>query len=453
VNPAPGPFMRGSQTAPAKIDSTRPANVEEAGVRPPRLLVVSYHFPPGSAVGALRWAGLTKYLARGGWDVRVVSASGPDRWKHEPAVTVIGRRPHRTLNDRYVEWKRRRSNERAEAAPRSAASRSGRRGPRQWFRLLLKELGGVLSWPDEGRGWIRPGAKATRDAIREFSPDVVVSSGPPHSAHLAVRLALGRSGIPWFMDLRDPWAQQEHFTRLERSTFRWLEAGTVRRASGLIVTTPQLREVLAADYPATPVHWVPNGVDLDLFPAPDRPPFPGLGVIHLGSVYSGRDPGPLLEAFGRFLRDCPDAGESGSAVRFVGTVESRHRGTIDRAAASGLGDRIELVPHVPRDEALSLLQRSALSVVLAQQQREMVPAKLYESVALGLPTLVIAEKGSASFEAAERVGALRAEPDDIEGIVEIFFSVWRGEVEQGRDPDALLDYGALSRVVDRLLQV
>src|SRR2546427_696001 len=32
-----------------------------------RVLVITYHFPPDGSVGGLRWAGITKYLARLGW--------------------------------------------------------------------------------------------------------------------------------------------------------------------------------------------------------------------------------------------------------------------------------------------------------------------------------------------------------------------------------------------------
>jgi len=42
-----------------------------------RLLVISYHFGPGGSVGGLRWAGITKYLARLGLEVRVITAAPP----------------------------------------------------------------------------------------------------------------------------------------------------------------------------------------------------------------------------------------------------------------------------------------------------------------------------------------------------------------------------------------
>ncbi|MGH7606500.1 MAG: hypothetical protein ACREME_04090, partial [Gemmatimonadales bacterium] len=40
-----------------------------------RLLVVTYHFGPDGPVGGLRWWGITKYLARLGWKISVVTAA------------------------------------------------------------------------------------------------------------------------------------------------------------------------------------------------------------------------------------------------------------------------------------------------------------------------------------------------------------------------------------------
>ncbi|MDB4917282.1 MAG: hypothetical protein JWM95_4926, partial [Gemmatimonadetes bacterium] len=66
-----------------------------------RLLVISYHFPPDGSVGGFRWAGLSKYLAREGWEVHVVTASAQPALALEPGVTVHYRPQRKTLNDLY----------------------------------------------------------------------------------------------------------------------------------------------------------------------------------------------------------------------------------------------------------------------------------------------------------------------------------------------------------------
>ena len=38
-----------------------------------RLLLVSYHFPPDTAVGGLRWQRLSRYIAERGWGLDVIA--------------------------------------------------------------------------------------------------------------------------------------------------------------------------------------------------------------------------------------------------------------------------------------------------------------------------------------------------------------------------------------------
>src|SRR2546430_4835690 len=57
-----------------------------------RLLVITYHFGSNGAVGGLRWTGITKYLVRLGWEVRVITAAPPS-----PSPGDNGRAEHASL--------------------------------------------------------------------------------------------------------------------------------------------------------------------------------------------------------------------------------------------------------------------------------------------------------------------------------------------------------------------
>src|SRR3954468_24007324 len=66
-----------------------------------RLLIITYHFPPDGAIGGQRWAGLSKYLARLGWEVHVVTSSAAHYGEEPSNVRRHTPRPRRTLNDLY----------------------------------------------------------------------------------------------------------------------------------------------------------------------------------------------------------------------------------------------------------------------------------------------------------------------------------------------------------------
>src|SRR2546430_344043 len=73
-------------------------------------------------------------------------------------------------------------------------------------RQLGREVAALLTFPDESRGWLLRAALRTRSLMRRLQPQVVVSSGPPHTAHLVAGFATMGSAVPWLIDLRDPWA-------------------------------------------------------------------------------------------------------------------------------------------------------------------------------------------------------------------------------------------------------
>ena len=423
-----------------------------------RLLVVSYHFPGDGAVGGLRWAGLTKYLARLGWQVTVLTAAPPLQSDDMDGVHVERCARSWTLNDCYRLLVRTDHRGRGLPAKQASPARPGRPG---LLHELRKELAAFMALPDESRGWSLRAAVRARSLLRRFRPQVVVSSGPPHTAHLVARLALLGSPARWFIDLRDPWAgpvpqwceaHPLYQTRIARAVIPRLERLVFRAAEGVIVNSPQLAHALAAKYPDIAVACIPNGVDFERLPPRARDPFPGLAIASVGTLYGHRDLGPVLQALRRFLQRHPEAAQGGVKLRVAGRAESPRALALEEQVASlGLGEYVEVLGQLPRTQALDLMSRSHLGVVLAQDQELAIPAKLYEPVALGIPTLVVAEKGSAAAVEGQRLGASVLEPHDAEGIARLLEQLWRSDRRTPFQCQVPVAYEAIAPLVDQLL--
>jgi glycosyltransferase involved in cell wall biosynthesis len=423
-----------------------------------RLLVISYHFWGDGAVGGLRWAGLTKYLARLGWQVAVLTAAPP-----LPGEEIAGVRAERctrlwTVNDCYRLLVRADQREGRRPLLPSRPTTSSRSG---LWRELRRELVAFLALPDDSRGWGLRAALHARSLLRRFQPQVVVSSGPPHAAHLVAGLALLGSQVRWFVDLRDPWAGphppwwKSHplcETRIARAVIPRLERLVFRAAEGVIVTTPHLAHTLATKYPGIAVSCIPNGVDLERLPPPARDPVPGLAIASVGTLYGHRDLGPVLQALRVFLQRHPEAAQDRVKLRIAGHAEAPHARALEEQVASlGLGEHVEVLGQLPRTQALDLMSRSHLSVVLAQNQEWSIPAKLYEPVALGIPTLVVAEQGSAAALEGQRLGASVLGPHDAEGIAHLLERLWRREMRTPFQCLMPVAHEAIAPLVDRLL--
>lgn len=437
-----------------------------------RLLVITYYFPPDGSVGGQRWAGLSKYLARLGWEVHVVTASTFDTGPDIPGVHRHVRHRRRTLNDVY-----------RAAAGRLRQSRGANRqlstgnpgpqqqvpvrnpvGQRRSARLrplaaIRRILGDSLLLPDPGRGWIGRAAAAARALLREQNFDVVITSGPPHSAHIAGLLATRGRDTPFWIDMRDPWSRVHEYhmpadwlIRAERFLLRGLERLVFPAAARVLVNTREFASVLKADEPDLDVLWFPNGIDLELLPTRNVREVEQGTIAYVGSLYAKENLSSVLAAIHAVVRDRPEAAST-LRLDVVGPIDTPNRNQLqEEVAAADLTSLVRIHGVLPRVQALALLSRSQLALVLAQGLPMSVPAKLYESVGLGVPTLVIGESTSAAVCEARRIGAMTLDDGDVDGVRSIVEDMLAGRMRAKIDSQTPISYEDLAVKMDRLLE-
>jgi len=382
--------------------------------------VVSYHFPPDGAIGGLRWAGITKYLARAGWTIDVLAGGEVVRPERINGSLVHSVRRARTVNDAYG-WlaARRRRHPSGSSAP-DAPPADGGSPERGALRRLRHVMAVSLSYPDYARGWVLKAGRVARRIMRRQGIDVVVSSGPPHTAHLVGLLATAGTRARWVMDMRDPWSEMDPAKGQE--SFEWLtrrvESVAFSRADLIICNTQQFAGDLRARRLGDRVHWIPNGIDVEDLPESTAPSQGPLTLAYVGTLYFNRDLGPVIKAMEALLAGSSEAAARGVRLMFAGHADPAHAAELERQLRQSGLDRthVSRLGRVSRDEARKVLQEAHLSLVLAQGQPLQVPAKLYESMGMGVQTLVLAEPGSAAGLEAQRIGALWRDPSDLDGI-------------------------------------
>jgi glycosyltransferase involved in cell wall biosynthesis len=164
-------------------------------------------------------------------------------------------------------------------------------------RLLSSELsrlesdGGIpFLWVNtpgyvgNGSGRIRNMLAFTRSVLKRKStsslprPDVVIGSSVHPFAALAGALLARRFKVPFVLEIRDLWPQTLiDMGRLREKSLlayllRRLELWLYRRASKIIVLLPRAWEyIVPLGISKDRVVWIPNGVDLGLFPASSAP--------------------------------------------------------------------------------------------------------------------------------------------------------------------------------------
>src|SRR5690606_15271148 len=149
----------------------------------------------------------------------------------------------------------------------------------------------------------------------------------------------------------------------ERELGPRLESWVLQRAAHVLTNSRGFAAALSSAHPALPVTCIPNGFDATRVPHPRPEAFPGLSLAYMGTLYFGRDFGPVLEAFARFLARNP-AAAAGSRLRIAGHMDQPHRERFRvQLVQAGLESHVELLGVLPPADALRMLDASSLSVV------------------------------------------------------------------------------------------
>jgi len=356
---------------------------------PRRLLLVSYHFAPDVTGGASRWGRLTKNLARLGWDVHALTASGGADGHLREGVQV-------------------------HVYPAGAVA-----------------AGAAPPLPGGGLWWGLGAGFEARRLVRRFRPEVVVTSGPPHAAHFSGFVATVGTGTSRVMDLYDVWTGRRADTSVSARLF-WalLTPPLFRSARRVLASTAELAETLEELCPAVQVSVLNDAVDPEELPRGPTPPLPALSIATVGGLDRDREVKPVLRALRLFLERHPGAATT-SRFRIAGPAPDEVLALLATQARDyGVEQQVEVLGSLPHAATLELLARSQVAVVLAQHQGPRVPVELYESCAARIPTVVLAERESATRWEALRLGADVREVADIEGIARTFIDAWNGIVPQ-----------------------
>lgn len=363
--------------------------------RAPRVLVVSFFYPPFNSIGGLRISKMTRYLEELGWDVRVLTTDRDDVPEDLPlelsTERVMRARP------RDVNWlpKRVLGRERVRARGFEVGSRLH---PARTLGGLYRDL---TNFPDGQIGWYRPALATAREQLRSWRPDVIFSSALPATSHLVARSLAREFRLPWVAEYRDPWTDSRSRRRAWPLYLaeRRLEDRIVKDASALVAVSDAWADQLRRRFPGIVVSMIPNGFDaVDYTPGAAPPRGGPLLIRYTGRLYPRQDAGPFLRAV-RWLIDAGVATADDLQVRFVG----RYLGSATELARSLrlLGSVVTIDEAISHADALAAQQRAHVLLLLlgADEDIGWRPAKLYEYLGARRPILLTG--GTARHEARE----------------------------------------------------
>lgn len=378
--------------------------------RGPRVLYLSFYFPPSRASGVYRARATANHLAAQGWDVTVLAA--PLKFLHE-AIGSVDEKLAETVDERiHVErprlnhfiWERdvRRFSRFRQTMPVTAR--------------YIYDLGQRV-FPEHYSSW---GWASVRKALRLHARapfDVVLATGNPFASFAAAWLFHQITRVPYVVDYRDSWTldlfADEPAYEPEHPVWAW-ERRVLRGASRAVYVNEALRGWHADRYPeaADRMMVVPNGWDQDLLPVSAETPAQSrsdssapLRFSYLGTVTNAQPVEELVDAF-RLARQHPDLADA--TLNIYGHLGFFRGSDADLLQRLGLDPATNTVDDptsgvryrgpVAKTEVASAYADSDVLVFLAGGARYVTSGKIFEYMASGRPIVSVHAPGIAATE-------------------------------------------------------
>lgn len=422
---------------PASCGASVPSRSARSDRDSARVFLLTYYYPPDPAVGGVRPARVASALAAAGHVVHVITAAAEGkpapgtRQPEGPWLWPV--RVQRTLREAALALKaviRRDKGQPREPTglPAGQPSAGGAVGqPRSapaWKRWIYS-----LMWlPDDRQGYIWPAYAA----LRRFSPtarDVVYTSGPPFSTHLAGLLISLRFGCRWVQEYRDPWSDNEFKPWWVRS--RWadalevrLQAACLKRADLIVAASEGIRARLLPLLPPlarSRALVVLNGIP-DAPPQPVRLPPRPFRIVHAGTFYLRRDPRPFFRGLARVVARRRLDAET-LRVDLVGHCRSFGNVSLEQEVQSlGLSAIVRFHDWLPQNQVEVIVRQAHLLLLMAQDQPDQIPNKLYDYLATRRPILAYADEGGETArmlrQFRDHIVLTSSNPDETEAALE-----------------------------------
>ncbi|MEO0900024.1 MAG: glycosyltransferase family 4 protein [Bacteroidota bacterium] len=374
-----------------------------------KVLIILYYWPPAGGGGVQRWVKFVKYLPEFGWEPIVYAPENPDYPLQDPSLLKEVSSDVRVIRQPIFEP--RKAVQKFLGGGKDNSKGKGGKSVDGLFYLDPKERSlkdnltiwarGNLFIPDARTTWVKPSIKFLHKYLKENPVDVIVSTGPPHSMHLIGQGLKKKMGLPWFVDMRDPWTNIEFFEHLMLSS--WAEAKHKRLEKSVLLGADHVNEV-GKDFirydrslGVENIDWLPNGYDDKDFEGEGEAVSPHFMISHIGTFEKDRSLDNLYKALGSLSEEFPTFKED-LRLQLAGKIAPE---VLEEMAEKGLEDNVVNLGYISHSQAIQAMQRSQILLILINQSERNAKGKLtgkiFEYMASERPILIIGpEDGDAA---------------------------------------------------------
>jgi len=362
-----------------------------------KVLIITYYWPPGGGSGVQRCLKFAKYLGEYGWEPVILTVKNPDYPLIDKSLEdevpdfmevlkVPAWEPYK-LYHLVTGGKRKRTN---------IGFISGRK------KISITEkisvwLRGNFFIPDARKFWIKPSVRFLERYLQENKIDCILSSGPPHSAHLIAIAIKQKFQIPWVADFRDPWTGVYYFQSLKLSKtslrkHRELERKVLSSADAITV----VGDTMKSDFQKITgkhIGVIYNGYDIEDFLSRNVIPDEKFSIGYTGMFFRDQNPPELWEALNELVEEL-DGFRDNLKLKFAGRIDAV---VLDSIEKKGLNEFLEHQDYIEHKE-ITKIQMSSQVLLFCINRVEnaeyILTGKVFEYLAARRPILGICPSNS-----------------------------------------------------------
>ncbi len=167
-------------------------------------------------IGVQRWMYFAKYLKQLGWEPIVITVdenqAAYPRLDQSLAKEVEGIEVIKTTTREPLRlYSRLISGSSSKGLPQAQVNSN------HFFQKLAVYIRGNYFIPDARKGWVPFAVKAAQKRLAEDQITHLITTGPPHSTHLAGLQLAEEFKLNWWVDFRDPWTEVFYNKQMRRT--------------------------------------------------------------------------------------------------------------------------------------------------------------------------------------------------------------------------------------------
>jgi glycosyltransferase involved in cell wall biosynthesis len=357
-----------------------------------KVLIITYYWPPSGGAGVQRWLKFAKYLPEYGVEPYVLTvdpnyATYPQTdntlEQEIPAdLKIFKTRSFEVLG--IISGVFGKNN-----IPYGGFSNVDKRSILQ---TILRFIRGNFFIPDARRGWNKYVLIKGAEIIRKYDINTIITTGPPHSTHLAGLKLKKKLDVKWIADFRDPWTDIYYYpdmlhTGVAKKIDRKNEKNVLEGADVVIANCNSNLRLLISKVDGAEIKKftvLTNGFDPADFDF-TLPPALEFIITYSGTMSDQYKPQVFFRAFTRLIKKNPDIKFK---FRLAGNISSSAERQI---MEYGFSSNFEYPGYVSHSRLAGFLKSSsALLYIFPEAPSDKgVAGKLFEYLAVCRPIIAI----------------------------------------------------------------